>query len=316
MCTTCLMLLEVTMPRPRNGEASARDTLLVIQERKKIKNNAETSGQEKTPPSSPGSNKKKQPTPTKTKKTTPQTSPAAKEATSLASSAGTSIMCRILYRVFCLTTPITWLCTIPTLKGKHAQPGVPQDRSHATEEESPQARRAARRAQKKVIPQTQFEETTEGARKNDKPDFSISDILNEKNSDSDPESAKQILSDKDISGRDDTSDSNPESNKHPKSSTRDKPAQRQQLTSTKNVSGHDDAGHKTKTKLFKAIPKKHDNEPKFEDLYYLKDDSSKKRKSQPKKKKKNVRSAKQDLQEVAAVVTRMTRTLVVTRLVE
>jgi hypothetical protein len=74
-----LMLLEVTMPRPRNGEASARDTLLVIQERKKIKNNAETSGKEKTPPSSPGINKKKQPTPTKNKKTTPQTSPAAKE---------------------------------------------------------------------------------------------------------------------------------------------------------------------------------------------------------------------------------------------
>ena len=247
---------------------------------------------------------------------TPQTSPAAKEATSLASSAGTSIMCSILYRVFCLTTPITWLCTIPTLKGKHAQPGVPQDRSHATEEESPQARRAARRAQKTLIPQTQFEETTEGARKNDNTVVSSTDILNENKSNSDPESAKQILSDKDTSGRDDTSDSNSETNKHPKASTRNKPAQRKQLTSTMNVSGHDAAGHKTKTKLFKAIPKKIDNEPKFEDLYYLKEDSSKKRKSQPNKKKKNVRSAKKNLQEVAAVVTRMTRTLVVTRLVE
>ena len=102
-----LMLLEVTMPRSRNGEATARDTLLAIQERRKNKNNAETSGKQKTPPSSPGINKKKQPTPTKNKKTTPQTSPAAKEGTSLTSSASTPIMCSILYRVFCFTTPIT-----------------------------------------------------------------------------------------------------------------------------------------------------------------------------------------------------------------
>ena len=102
-----LMLWEVTMPRPRNGEATARDTLLAIQERRKNKNNAETSGKEKTQPSSPGINKKKQPTPTKIKKPTPQTSPATKEATSFASSASTTIMCSILYRVFCLTTSIT-----------------------------------------------------------------------------------------------------------------------------------------------------------------------------------------------------------------
>jgi hypothetical protein len=102
-----LILFEVTMPRPRNGEATARDTLLAIQERRKNKNNAETSGKQKTPPPSPGINKKKQPTPTKNKKTTPPTSPAAKEATSMASSASTPTMCSILYRVFCFTTPIT-----------------------------------------------------------------------------------------------------------------------------------------------------------------------------------------------------------------
>jgi hypothetical protein len=52
-----LILLEVTMPRSRNGEGTARDTLLAIQERKKNKNNGETTGKPATPPPSPGLNK-------------------------------------------------------------------------------------------------------------------------------------------------------------------------------------------------------------------------------------------------------------------
>ncbi len=177
------------------------------------------------------------------------------------------------------------MSSIHKLKGKHAQRGVAQDRSHAPEDPSPQARRAASRVRKTLIPQTQIEETTAGARKNDKAVDSNSDIQNEDNSESDPEPAKQIHSQKNVSGSDDTSDSNTDSTKHTKSSTRNKPAQRKQITTTKNLSGHDDATHKSKTKLFKAKPKPHDTEPKFEDLYYLADDSSKKRKSQKKKKK-------------------------------
>ncbi len=193
---------------------------------------------------------------------------------------------------FILTTPITSLSSICTLKGIHAQRGVAQDSSHAAKEPSPQARRAAGRVRRTLIPQTQIEETTADARKNDKAVDSNSDIQNEDNSDSDPEPAKQILPQKDVSGSDDTSDSNTESTKHQKSSTRNKPAQHKQIPSTKNVSGHDAARNKTKTKLFKAIPKKHDKEPKFEDLYYLADDSSKKRKSQPKKTKKKRKERK------------------------
>ena len=113
-----------------------------------------------------------------------------------------------------------------------------------------------------------------------------SDIQNEDNSDSDPDRAKQILPQKNVSGSDETSDSDTESTKDLKSSTRTKPAQRKQITSTTNVSGHDAARNKTKTKLFKAIPKKHDKQPKFEDLYYLADDTFKKRKSQQQKTKK------------------------------
>jgi hypothetical protein len=122
----------------------------------------------------------------------------------------------------------------------------------------PQARRAAARARRTLIPQTQLDETTENARKNDKPVDSNSclrSILNEYTSDSDPDSKKQIPSHKDISGRDDTSDSNPESTKHQKSSSHNKPAQRQQIPSNKIVSGHDDARHKSKTKLFKTKTK-------------------------------------------------------------
>ena len=47
------------MPRSRNGEATARDTLLAIQERRKMKNNSETTGKQATPPPSPGLNQKK-----------------------------------------------------------------------------------------------------------------------------------------------------------------------------------------------------------------------------------------------------------------
>jgi hypothetical protein len=190
------------------------------------------------------------------------------------------------------------LSSIHKLKGKHAHRGVAKDRSHAPEDQepSPQARRAAGRVRRTLIPQTQIEETTAGARKNDKAVDSNSNIQNEDNSDSDREPAKQIHSKKNVSGSDDTSDSNTESTKHTKSSTRNKQAQRKQIPATKNVSGHDDAAHKSKTKLFKAKPKPHNTEPKFEDLYYLADDSSKKRKSQQKKKKKSVRSAKQNHQ--------------------
>jgi hypothetical protein len=178
------------------------------------------------------------------------------------------------------------LSTIPPLKDKHASRGVAQDSSHAPEEQSPQDRRAAARARKTIIPQTQIEETTAGARKDDKPVDSNSclrTILNDDTSDSDPESTKhqksssankpaqrkQITSHKDISGRDDTSDSDPESTKHQKSSSLNKPAQRQQIPSNKNISGHDDASHKSKTKLFKTKHKKQDNGPKFEDQYCL-----------------------------------------------
>jgi hypothetical protein len=214
---------------------------------------------------------------------------------------------------FFVTPPISSLCSIQKFQGKHAQRGVAQDSSHAHEEPSPQARRAAGRVRKTVIPQTQIEETNAEARKNEKAVDSNSGIQNEDNSESDADSAKEINSQKDASGSDDTSDSNAESTKHTKSSTRNKPAQSKQLPSTKNLSGRDNAVNKSKTKLFKAKPKPQDTEPKFEDLYYLADDSSKKRKSQQKKKKKNVRSANQNLQEVATVVTRMNRTLVVTR---
>jgi hypothetical protein len=164
-----------------------------------------------------------------------------------------------------------------------------------------------------VIQETQIEGTSVAGRKNDKAVDSNSDIQNEDNSDSDPDRAKQILPQKKVSGSAETSDSDTESTKDLKSSTRNKPAQRTQITSTTNLSGHDAARNKTKPKLFKMKPKPRDTEPKFEDLYYLADDSSKKRKSQQKKNKKNVRSANQNLQEVAAVVTRMNRTLVVTR---
>ncbi len=186
------------------------------------------------------------------------------------------------------------MSSIPTLKGKHAQRGVAQDSSHAPEEPSPQARRAAGRVRRTLIPQTQIEETTAGARKNDKAVDSNSDIQNEDNSDSDPEPAKQIHSQKDVSECDDTSDSNTESTKHQKSSTRNKPAQRKQIPSSKNLSGHDAAHNKSKTKLFKTKPKIQEKGPKFEDLYYLADDSSKKRKSQPEKTKKKRKEGAQN----------------------
>ncbi len=87
------------MPRSKNGEATARDTLLAIQERKKNKSNAETTGKQATPPPSPGRNQKKQPTPAKNKETTPTKSPAAREATSMPSSASTTIILIFLNRV-------------------------------------------------------------------------------------------------------------------------------------------------------------------------------------------------------------------------
>ena len=94
------MLLEVTMPRSRNGEASARDTLMAIQERRKIKNNAETTGKQATPPPSPSLNQKKKPTPTKNKETTPTKSPATRDVTSNPSSASTTTILIFLNRVF------------------------------------------------------------------------------------------------------------------------------------------------------------------------------------------------------------------------
>ena len=90
------------MPRSRNGEATARDTLLAIQERRKIKNNAETTGKQATPPPSPSLNQKKKPTPTKNKETTPIKSPAARAATSMPTSASTTIIFILLYRLIYL----------------------------------------------------------------------------------------------------------------------------------------------------------------------------------------------------------------------
>jgi hypothetical protein len=178
------------------------------------------------------------------------------------------------------------LSSIPTLEDTHASRGVAQDRSQAAEEQSPQDRRAAARARKTFVPQTQIEEATEGKQKEDKPvesNSSLSKIINNDTSDSDPESTeheksssakkqakrKQIQSDKDLSGRHDTSDSDADSTKHQKSSSIHKPAERQQITSNRNDSGHDETRHKNKTKLFKTTRKKQNNGPKFEDQYCL-----------------------------------------------
>ena len=88
------------MPRSKNGDATARETLLAIQERKKKNNNAETTGTQATPPPSPGLNQKKKPTPDKNKETTPSKSPATRDVTSNPSSASTTLILIFLNRVF------------------------------------------------------------------------------------------------------------------------------------------------------------------------------------------------------------------------
>ncbi len=88
------------------------------------------------------------------------------------------------------------------------------------------------------------------------------------------------------------SDSDAESTKHKKSSSVNKPAQRQQIPSNINTSGHDDARHKSKTTLFKTTHKKQDNGLKFEDQYCLVDDYSKnKKKKRQERTKKSSRSS-------------------------
>ena len=88
------------MARSKTGEATAREAMLAIQERKKKKSNAETTGPQATPPPSPGLNEKKKPTPTKNKETTPSKSPATSDVTSNPSCASTSTILIFLLRVF------------------------------------------------------------------------------------------------------------------------------------------------------------------------------------------------------------------------